>query len=156
MQPSKHDIYIVHRQPVPLDSCVFCDADSDDSHQQGANALKNAFVVIHLTRYYQVISVYTLQTTSKADKVIALINYCHMMSPPCACSGGVDREVSGTYRIVFYNCIEKFQESIESYESIQLKDMLRCTPLFSSLSLRRSSSSRCYSGVSSPRQRSIH
>lgn len=25
--------------------------------------------------------------------------------------------------------IEKFQEAIENYESIQLKDMLKCTPL---------------------------
>ena len=57
--------------------------------------------------------------------------------------------------------IEKFQESIENYESIQLKvssfpsgtqrdsnnvsrlqDMLKCTPLYSSLSMRRCSSSR--------------
>ena len=53
--------------------------------------------------------------------------------------------------------IEKFQESIENYESIQLKDMLRCTPLFSSLSLRRCSSSR-YMGspCGSSRQRSLH
>lgn len=37
--------------------------------------------------------------------------------------------------------IAKFQESIENYESIQLKDMLKCTPLYSSsLSLRRYSS----------------
>ncbi|KAI1718600.1 rhoGEF domain-containing protein [Ditylenchus destructor] len=120
--PSKQEYYIVHRQPVPLDSCVFCDADSDDStHQNLSASLKNAFVVIHLTRYYQVVSVYTLQALNKAEKDV---------------------------------WIEKFQESIENYESIQLKDMLRCTPLFSSLSLRRSSSSR-YSNASS-RQRSLH
>ncbi|KAH7727514.1 Protein Y95B8A.12 b [Aphelenchoides avenae] len=117
---SKQEYYAVHKQPVPLDSCVFCDADSsEDTHQN--TALKNAFVVIHLTRYYQVVSVYTFQTPNKADKEV---------------------------------WIEKFQESIENYESIQLKDMLRCTPLFSSLSLRRSSSSR-YS-CSSSRQRSLH
>ncbi|CAD5206637.1 unnamed protein product [Bursaphelenchus okinawaensis] len=121
MSTTRQEYYIVHKQPVPLDSCVFCDADSDDSHANVSAPLKNAFVVIHLTRYYQVLSVYTLQTSSKQEKDV---------------------------------WIEKFQESIENYESIQLKDMLRCTPLFSSLSLRRCSSSR-YSCVSS-RQRSLH
>uniref|UniRef100_A0A914CQX8 PH domain-containing protein n=1 Tax=Acrobeloides nanus TaxID=290746 RepID=A0A914CQX8_9BILA len=117
---NKQDFYVVHKQPVPLDSCVFCDADSEDSR---ANvSLKNAFVVIHLTRYYQVISVLSLQTKNRQEKEV---------------------------------WIEKFQESIENYESIQLKDMLRCTPLFSSLSLRRCSSSR-YMSSSSSRQRSLH
>ncbi|VDN58112.1 unnamed protein product [Dracunculus medinensis] len=99
--------YVVHKQPVPLDSCVFCDADSNDS--ESSISLKFAFVIIHLTRYYQVVSIYTLQAADKSDKEL---------------------------------WIERFQESIENYESIQLKDMLKCTPLFSSLSLRRCSSSR--------------
>ncbi|KAE9548361.1 hypothetical protein FO519_008428 [Halicephalobus sp. NKZ332] len=120
---NKTEYYIVHKQPVPLDSCVFCDADSDENHSN--MNLKNAWVVIHLTRYYQVVSVYTMQTASKPEKEI---------------------------------WIEKFQESIENYESIQLKDMLRCTPLFSSLSLRRCSSSRYMGSIScgSSRQRSLH
>ncbi|KAI6225896.1 hypothetical protein M3Y95_00745400 [Aphelenchoides besseyi] len=116
---NRQEYYIVHKQPVPLDSCVFCDADSDDTHQN--MPLKNAFVVIHLTRYYQVLSVYTLQTQTKAEKDV---------------------------------WIEQFQSAVESYECIQLKDMLRCTPLYSSLSLRRSSSSRV--STSSSRQRSLH
>ncbi|KAI6207816.1 hypothetical protein M3Y96_00049000 [Aphelenchoides besseyi] len=116
---NRQEYYIVHKQPVPLDSCVFCDADSDDTHQN--IPLKNAFVVIHLTRYYQVLSVYTLQTQTKAEKDV---------------------------------WIEQFQSAVESYECIQLKDMLRCTPLYSSLSLRRSSSSRV--STSSSRQRSLH
>lgn len=66
-------------------------------------------MIIHLTRYYQVVAIYTLQAADKRDKEL---------------------------------WIEKFQESIENYESIQLKDMLKCTPLFSSLTLRRCSSSR--------------
>ncbi|KAJ1361900.1 hypothetical protein KIN20_021278 [Parelaphostrongylus tenuis] len=103
----KSDHYVVQRQPVPLDSCVFCDADSNDSNT--SMSLKFAFVIIHLTRYYQVVAIYTLQAADKHDKEL---------------------------------WIEKFQESIENYESIQLKDMLKCTPLFSSLSLRRCSSSR--------------
>ncbi|KJH53484.1 PH domain protein, partial [Dictyocaulus viviparus] len=103
----KTDHYVVQRQPVPLDSCVFCDADSNDSNS--SLSLKFAFVIIHLTRYYQVVAIYTLQAADKHDKEL---------------------------------WIEKFQESIENYESIQLKDMLKCTPLFSSLSLRRCSSSR--------------
>ncbi|KAK6055790.1 PH domain protein, partial [Cooperia oncophora] len=103
----KSDHYVVQRQPVPLDSCVFCDADSNDSNS--SLSLKFAFVIIHLTRYYQVVAIYTLQAADKRDKEL---------------------------------WIEKFQESIENYESIQLKDMLKCTPLFSSLSLRRCSSSR--------------
>ncbi|CCD73555.1 Pleckstrin homology domain-containing family G member 7 [Caenorhabditis elegans] len=106
----KSEHYIVQRQPVPLDSCVFCDADSND--QATPMSLKFAFVIIHLTRYYQVVGIYTLQAADKADKEL---------------------------------WIEKFQESIENYESIQLKDMLKCTPLFSSLSLRRCSSSRLMS-----------
>uniref|UniRef100_A0A914Q6C8 DH domain-containing protein n=2 Tax=Panagrolaimus TaxID=55784 RepID=A0A914Q6C8_9BILA len=64
---SKTEYYVVHKQPVPLDSCVFCDADSDENHS--SMSLKNAFVVIHLTRYYQVVSVYTLQTSNKSEKV---------------------------------------------------------------------------------------
>uniref|UniRef100_A0A0R3RMV3 PH domain-containing protein n=1 Tax=Elaeophora elaphi TaxID=1147741 RepID=A0A0R3RMV3_9BILA len=72
-------------------------------------SLKFAFVIIHLTRYYQVVSIFTLQAADKCDKEL---------------------------------WIGKFQESIENYESIQLKDMLKCTPLYSSLSLRRCSSSR--------------
>ncbi|CAI4221231.1 unnamed protein product [Auanema sp. JU1783] len=103
----KSEHYVVQRQPVPLDSCVFCDADSNDSTT--SISLKFAFVIIHLTRYYQVVAIYTLQASDKHDKEL---------------------------------WIEKFQESIENYESIQLKDMLKCTPLFSSLSLRRCSSSR--------------
>ncbi|PAV83357.1 hypothetical protein WR25_16105 [Diploscapter pachys] len=98
----KSEHYIVQRQPVPLDSCIFCDADSNDSTT--SMQLKFAFVIIHLTRYYQVVAIYTLQAADKHDK--------------------------DTW-------IEKFQESIENYESIQLKDMLKCTPLFTSLSLRR-------------------
>ncbi|GMT30796.1 hypothetical protein PFISCL1PPCAC_22093, partial [Pristionchus fissidentatus] len=104
----KTEHYIVQKQPVPLDSCVFCDADSA-GEQPNAVALKFAFVIIHLTRYYQVVSICTLQAADRDDKEL---------------------------------WIEKFQESIENYESIQLKDMLKCTPLFSSLSLRRCSSSR--------------
>ncbi|CAD6184237.1 unnamed protein product [Caenorhabditis auriculariae] len=107
---SKSEFYVVQRQPVPLDSCVFCDADSSDVTT--SMALKFAFVIIHLTRYYQVVGVHTLQAADKTDKDL---------------------------------WIEKFQESIENYESIQLKDMLKCTPLFSSLSLRRCSSSRLMS-----------
>ncbi|KAI6241385.1 Pleckstrin-like proteiny and RHoGef (RhoGEF) domain containing [Aphelenchoides fujianensis] len=113
----QQEYYLVHKQPVPLDSCVFCDADSDDQN----TALKNAFVVIHLTRYYQVLSVYTLQTQTKAEKD---------------------------------DWIEQFQSAVEGYECIQLKDMLKCTPLYSSLSLRRCSSSR--HSTSSSRQRSLH
>lgn len=33
-------------------------------------SLKNAFVVIHLTRYYQAVSVYTFQTLNNIEKVI--------------------------------------------------------------------------------------
>uniref|UniRef100_F1L0L8 Pleckstriny domain-containing family G member 7 n=1 Tax=Ascaris suum TaxID=6253 RepID=F1L0L8_ASCSU len=106
-QMTRTEHYVVQKQPVPLDSCVFCDADSNDSTT--CMSLKFAFVIIHLTRYYQVVSIYTLQAANKRDKDL---------------------------------WIEKFQESIENYESIQLKDMLKCTPLFSSLSLRRCSSSR--------------
>ncbi|KHN77308.1 Pleckstrin homology domain-containing family G member 7 [Toxocara canis] len=106
-QMTRMEHYVVQKQPVPLDSCVFCDADSNDC--ASSMSLKFAFVIIHLTRYYQVVSIYTLQAANKHDKDL---------------------------------WIEKFQESIENYESIQLKDMLKCTPLFSSLSLRRCSSSR--------------
>uniref|UniRef100_A0A0R3RMW5 PH domain-containing protein n=1 Tax=Elaeophora elaphi TaxID=1147741 RepID=A0A0R3RMW5_9BILA len=70
---------------------------------------KFAFVIIHLTRYYQVVSIFTLQVANKRDKE---------------------------------SWIRKFQESIENYESIQLNHMLNCTPLYSSLFLRRCSSSR--------------
>ncbi|EFO28053.2 hypothetical protein LOAG_00425 [Loa loa] len=106
-QLTKSEQYVVQKQPIPLDSCVFCDADSNDSTT--SMSLKFAFVIIHLTRYYQVVSIFTLQAANKQDKEL---------------------------------WIEKFQESIENYESIQLKDMLKCTPLYSSLSLRRCSSSR--------------
>ncbi|MCP9264296.1 Pleckstrin-likey domain-containing family G member 7 [Dirofilaria immitis] len=106
-QLTKSEQYVVQKQPIPLDSCVFCDADSNDSAT--SMTLKFAFVIIHLTRYYQVVSIFTLQAASKHDKEL---------------------------------WIGKFQESIENYESIQLKDMLKCTPLYSSLSLRRCSSSR--------------
>ncbi|VDK85827.1 unnamed protein product [Litomosoides sigmodontis] len=106
-QLTKSEQYVVQKQPIPLDSCVFCDADSSDSIT--SVSLKFAFVVIHLTRYYQVVSIFTLQATNKEDKEL---------------------------------WIGKFQESIEKYESIQLKDMLKCTPLYSTLSLRRCSSSR--------------
>uniref|UniRef100_A0A915PE91 DH domain-containing protein n=1 Tax=Setaria digitata TaxID=48799 RepID=A0A915PE91_9BILA len=106
-QLTKSEQYIVQKQPIPLDSCVFCDADSNDATT--LMSLKFAFVIIHLTRYYQVVSIFTLQAASKYDKEL---------------------------------WIGKFQESIENYESIQLKDMLKCTPLYSSLSLRRCSSSR--------------
>uniref|UniRef100_A0A0N5B1B9 DH domain-containing protein n=1 Tax=Syphacia muris TaxID=451379 RepID=A0A0N5B1B9_9BILA len=109
-QLPKSDHYIVHKQPIPLDSCVFCDVDSAD--QTSSVVLKFAFVIIHLTRYYQVVSVYTFQTANKTDK--------------------------DTW-------IEKFQEAIENYESIQLKDMLKCTPLFSNLNFQRLSSSRLMS-----------
>ncbi|CAG9529760.1 unnamed protein product [Cercopithifilaria johnstoni] len=105
-QLTKSEQYVVQKQPIPLDSCVFCDADSNDSTTM---SLKFAFVIIHLTRYYQVVSIFTLQAANKLDKEL---------------------------------WIGKFQESIEKYESIQLKDMLKCTPLYSSLSLRCCSSSR--------------
>uniref|UniRef100_A0A914WG77 Uncharacterized protein n=1 Tax=Plectus sambesii TaxID=2011161 RepID=A0A914WG77_9BILA len=88
--------YIVQRQPVPLDSCVFCDVGPHDV--SNSVPLRFAFVIIHLTRFYQVVSVYTLQAASKEEKD---------------------------------QWIHKFQESIENYESIQLKDMLKCTPLLS-------------------------
>ncbi|VDD87548.1 unnamed protein product [Enterobius vermicularis] len=109
-QMPKVDHYVVHKQPIPLDSCVFCDVDSGDS--SNSMLLKFAFVIIHLTRYYQVVSVYTFQTSTKNEK--------------------------DTW-------IEKFQEAIENYESIQLKDMLKCTPLFSNLNFQRLSSSRLMS-----------
>uniref|UniRef100_A0AC35TWW6 DH domain-containing protein n=1 Tax=Rhabditophanes sp. KR3021 TaxID=114890 RepID=A0AC35TWW6_9BILA len=103
---TKNEMYTVIKQPIPLDSCVFCDAESADTPNTGSSNLKNAFVVIHLTRYYQVVSVNTFQATDKADKEL---------------------------------WINKFQESIENYECIQLKDMLKCTPLFSNLNVRRTS-----------------
>ncbi|KAL7080415.1 hypothetical protein ACQ4LE_000073 [Meloidogyne hapla] len=127
-------IFIVHRQPLPLDSCVFCDTESQMDmqiqQQNGVASLNNSFVVmhltrgrdpeksrrdpvpcrtLHLTRYYQLLNIYTLQASNKREKEIWL---------------------------------EKFQEGIENYEYIQLKDALRSTPLYHSLSLRRSSSGR--------------
>jgi len=87
--------FVVQKQPVPLDSCVFCDVGPQDITN---NCLKHAFVVLHLTRFYQLVAVYTFQAPTK--------------------------EAKETW-------IRKFQESIENYESIQLKDMLRCTPLIS-------------------------
>ena len=46
--------YSVYKQPVPLDSCIFCDADSDDSnHQSGKNSSASSFL--------QVIENYELQ-----------------------------------------------------------------------------------------------
>ncbi|KAF7625925.1 DH domain-containing protein [Meloidogyne graminicola] len=105
-------IFIVHRQPLPLDSCVFCDTESQldmQIQQNGIASLNNSFVVMHLTHYYQLLNIYTLQASNKREKEIWL---------------------------------EKFQEGIENYECIQLKDALRCTPLYHSLSLRRSSSGK--------------
>ncbi|VDO63453.1 unnamed protein product [Onchocerca flexuosa] len=86
--------------------------------------LKYAFVIIHLTRYYQVVSIFTLQAANKQDKVV------------------IFSKKKKTSDLLQELWIGKFQESIENYESIQLKDMLKCTPLYSSLSLRRCSSSR--------------
>uniref|UniRef100_A0A9J2Q583 DH domain-containing protein n=1 Tax=Ascaris lumbricoides TaxID=6252 RepID=A0A9J2Q583_ASCLU len=65
-QMTRTEHYVVQKQPVPLDSCVFCDADSNDSTT--CMSLKFAFVIIHLTRYYQVVSIYTLQAANKRDK----------------------------------------------------------------------------------------
>ncbi|KAI6203199.1 hypothetical protein M3Y94_00529000 [Aphelenchoides besseyi] len=78
---NRQEYYIVHKQPVPLDSCVFCDADSDDTHQN--MPLKNAFVVIHLTRYYQVLSVYTLQTQTKAEKDVWIEQFQSAVESTC-------------------------------------------------------------------------
>ncbi|KAK0425418.1 hypothetical protein QR680_009190 [Steinernema hermaphroditum] len=118
--PAKQEHYVVQKQPVPLDSCVFCDAESNEASPSAA--LRHAFVIIHLTRYYQVVSIYTLQAATKEEKDL---------------------------------WIDKFQESIENYESIQLKDMLKCTPLFSSLSFRCSSHSKLTSAAGT-RQHSLH
>nr|CAD2149967.1 unnamed protein product [Meloidogyne enterolobii] len=116
-------IFIVHRQPLPLDSCVFCDTESQidiqtqqQQQQNGVTSLNNSFVVMHLTRYYQLLNIYTLQASNKKEKEIWL---------------------------------EKFQEGIENYECIQLKDALRSTPLYHSLSLRRSSSGRSHCSTNS-------
>ncbi|TKR93729.1 hypothetical protein L596_008134 [Steinernema carpocapsae] len=114
----KQEHYVVQKQPVPLDSCVFCDAESNEASSSAA--LRHAFVIIHLTRYYQVVSICTLQAASKEEKDL---------------------------------WIDKFQESIENYESIQLKDMLKCTPLFQAF--RCNSHSKLPSAVGT-RQHSLH
>lgn len=108
--------FIVQRQPVPLDSCVFCDVSPQDA---AASQLKHAFVILHLTRFYQVVGAYTLQAPSREGKD---------------------------------GWIHKFQESIESYESIQLKDMLKYTPLMGHKRGRQSSDQR--NSLTSDRQRS--
>lgn len=75
--------------------------------------MKNAFVVIHLTRFYQVLNVYTMQALNKHEKVNLLLVESTL---------GVEKCV---YCILQEIWIEKFQESIENYEFIQQKDMLR-------------------------------
>lgn len=60
--------------------------------------LKNAFVVIHLTRYYQVVSVYTFQTPNKADKVRHGLSRCSAFDVTMLFAGGLDRKVSRIHR----------------------------------------------------------
>lgn len=74
--------YQVLKQPVPLDSCVFCDVGPQDASGERLERrlkstipsltvgnLRHAFVIIHLTRFYQIVAVYTLQANSKEEKV---------------------------------------------------------------------------------------
>ncbi|VDP41476.1 unnamed protein product [Soboliphyme baturini] len=89
--------FIVCRQPIPLDSCVFCDIGPVQIN--GDNNLKNSFAILHLTRFYQLIALYTLQAPTKESKE---------------------------------TWIQKFQESVDNYELIQLRDILHCTHLLHS------------------------
>ncbi|KRY66070.1 Pleckstrin homology domain-containing family G member 7 [Trichinella pseudospiralis] len=55
--------FVVQHQPVPLDSCVFCDIGPKDSKD-----VKHAFALLHVTRFSQLIALYTLHAPTKECK----------------------------------------------------------------------------------------
>ncbi|XP_064606185.1 uncharacterized protein LOC135471069 [Liolophura sinensis] len=58
--------YIVYRQPVPLDRFSVHDVSQPEGAAPG---LKQAFVLVHISRYQQIIGVYTLQACTDASKM---------------------------------------------------------------------------------------
>uniref|UniRef100_A0A5S6QFA4 DH domain-containing protein n=1 Tax=Trichuris muris TaxID=70415 RepID=A0A5S6QFA4_TRIMR len=55
--------FVVQHQPVPLDSCVFCDIGPKDSKD-----VKHAFALLHVTQFSQLIALYTLYAPTKECK----------------------------------------------------------------------------------------
>lgn len=61
-----HNLYTVHRQPIPLDRLKVYDCEDQTT------AFKNAFSVVHYNRYHQAVSVYTFQAPTEDEKKIWL------------------------------------------------------------------------------------
>ncbi|OQV15361.1 putative Pleckstrin-like proteiny domain-containing family G member 7 [Hypsibius exemplaris] len=61
--------YIVYKQPMPLDRIMVHDMSPPD---QGGGALKNSIVILHISRYQQIIGAVTLQASTEALKVLWL------------------------------------------------------------------------------------
>lgn len=59
--------YTVYRQPMALDRLSLHDVPPNDA---AVNGLKNAFVLVQISRYQQVIGVFTLQAGSELSKVM--------------------------------------------------------------------------------------
>lgn len=57
--------FTVYRQPIALDRLIMHDLTSSEAISCG---LKNTFILLHISRFQQVIGVYTLQTNSDSTK----------------------------------------------------------------------------------------
>ncbi|XP_064605260.1 pleckstrin homology domain-containing family G member 7-like isoform X2 [Liolophura sinensis] len=62
---SEHSMLVVHRQPIPLDRFRVHEIGSLEAVVHG---LKLGFVLVHSSRYQQIIGVYTLQTSNDSEK----------------------------------------------------------------------------------------
>uniref|UniRef100_A0A1I8H4B6 DH domain-containing protein n=1 Tax=Macrostomum lignano TaxID=282301 RepID=A0A1I8H4B6_9PLAT len=66
MSPTDGALFVVYRQPIALDRFSIHDIGYVEAN---ANGLKHAFVLIHISRFQQIIGVYTLQSAGDQQKL---------------------------------------------------------------------------------------
>ena len=62
----EHPLFLVIKQPIPLDRL---EVHMIDRHSASSSGLKNAFVLVHISRFQQIIALCLLQAKDEALKV---------------------------------------------------------------------------------------
>ncbi|XP_069141912.1 pleckstrin homology domain-containing family G member 7-like isoform X1 [Argopecten irradians] len=87
------NLYTVHRQPIALDRLSVHDVGIAEA---SANGLKHCIVLVHISRFQQIIGVFTLQSTSEYAKDYWMTKLCdakkkyHSSPHECGANGLVD------------------------------------------------------------------
>ena len=83
--------YVVYKQPLSLDRFFIHEVSAAEANMA---KLENAFILINLNRFQQIVSVQTFQAESEQLKVMLMITHCDKTQ--------FSSEIFNFYEIVFF------------------------------------------------------